>query len=719
MTMKSLRPFSQVILFGTLLSAPVLHAQAPEQCATDVVRQKMIEQNPDLLRQEAEYEHGLQALLQAKASNRDASDTTTYIIPIVFHILYDPSTGSDAHNISDAQIYSAMNILNQDYAKLNPDTTQICCGFLSRAANVHVQFQLATKDPFGNCTNGIDRITTQRSTLAQNYSKLHPWFRDHYLNVWVANSIGSVADFGVSGYAMFPPDVQDDNGALIDGIMMLNTYCGDIGTSGPGSSRTLTHEIGHYLNLQHVWGNGPVATSCGDDGVADTPITKGYQFCPTPAQSMVCNPDSFENYQNYMDYSFCEHMFTKGQRDRMRATLESPVSGRNRLWQDLNHQYTGTAGYELTCGPQADFYALDNFVCQGIPVRFKDNSKRATPTAWAWTFEGGNPATSTDQDPIVSFDEPGEHAVTLTVGNDQGSSSTTKHSAFLVGADYSQVDGLLSEPFNNNNDFQRWSSLNIEGNSSYWYWNQQVGHDAPGSAMLNASNTYNLIQDGLAPNEFHDKDILATPMLDLRFVQNITVSFWYAYSSQAGNPSQITEKLNVYASTSCGKNWSSSPNFSLTGANLVTAGVQSPGYVPLANEWRQATFNLSSLYAKNNVRLKFEYSSGLYSNDLFIDDVNITGSNPVGIDELAQSGGMSLMPNPASNSLTVALDLAGATTGTLSFLDMTGRTIYSQAVNAKEEQLQFDLDKMGITSGVYLVCLKHTNGQRVERLVVR
>ena len=198
----------------------------------------------------------------------------------------------------------------------------------------------------------------------------------------------------------------------------------------------------------------------------------------------------------------------------------------------------------------------------------------------------------------------------------------------------------------------------------------------------------------------------------------VVAAGWYAYSSQAGNPSQITEKLNVFASTSCGKNWSSSPSFSLTGANLVTAGVQSPGYVPLANEWRQATFNLGSLYAKNNVRLKFEYSSGLYSNDLYIDDVNINGIN-VGIDEVAQNGGMALMPNPASNSLTVTLDLAGASNGTLSFLDMTGRTIYSQAVNAKEEQLQFDLAKMGITSGVYLVCLKHANGQRVERLVVR
>ena len=365
----------------------------------------------------------------------------------------------------------------------------------------------------------------------------------------------------------------------------------------------------------------------------------------------------------------------------------------------------------MTCGPEVDFYALDHFVCQGTPVRFKDNSRRATPTSWAWTFEGGNPATSTEEDPIVSFDGPGYHAVTLTAGNDFGSSTTTKWFTFIVGADYSQVDGLLHEPFNTNNDFQRWPTLNIEDNNSYWHWNDQAGHDAPGSAMLNASNTYTLVQDGLAPNEFHDKDLLVTPMLDLRFVQNLTVSFWYAYSSQTGNPSQITESLKVYASTSCGKSWSSTPNLTLAGANLVTAGVQSPGYVPIANEWREATFNLSSFYAKNNVRLKFEYSSGPASNDLYIDDVNIDGVN-VGIDELAQSGGMGLMPNPASNSLTM---VGALFLGLVAVLPYLAGVLFGGGVVSGYNTLIISSAGLLIVVGVVLDTMKQIEAQLMMR----
>jgi hypothetical protein len=155
----------------------------------------------------------------------------------------------------------------------------------------------------------------------------------------------------------------------------------------------------------------------------------------------------------------------------------------------------------------------------------------------------------------------------------------------------------------------------------------------------------------------------------------------------------------------------------LSGPELVTAGIASAGYTPISSDWRQVTVALPPTLKTNHVRIKFEYNSGLFSNDIFIDDVNIGGV--VGIDELAQSGSLILMPNPATDHLTVDLDLAASTGGTLSFLDMTGRVIHRQTVDAGEHQLEFDLAKMGITSGVYLVELQHAHGRRVERLVVR
>jgi PKD repeat protein len=425
-----------------------------------------------------------------------------------------------------------------------------------------------------------------------------------------------------------------------------------------------------------------------------------------------------ENTQNYMEYSYCTHMFTMGQGDRMRAALNSTASGRSNLWQDGNHAFTGIDGYEQTCGPQADFYTLDPFVCVGATVQFKDNSGRATPTSWAWSFEGGDPATSNEQNPTVTFAEPGYHAVTLTCGNEYGSSSVTKTDVVNIGPAYSQVGVSLNEPFNTAGALSQWPNKNWENNSTYWNWNGQVGHDAPGCAMLNASATFDQTQDifGFPGTFFADKDLLLTPMLDLRFLTDGQLNFWYAYATQTPTVDDITESLKVWSSTDCGETWSQ--RRAISGADLVTAGIASPGYVPGAGDWQQVSIALSSIFSTNNVRFAFEFTSGFYSNDIYLDDVNITGSN-VGIDELAQNGGMVLMPNPASDHLSIALDLGAYEHGTLSFLDMTGRIIHEQAVAAGQQQLEFDLRKMGITSGVYLVQIKHANGQRVERLVVR
>ncbi len=900
-------------------AASTLQAQEVKPCATDEVRREMIKQNPDLLRQEAEYEAGLQEYLQMRAGLREGDDSTIYVLPLVFHVLYDPTSTSDAHNISDEQIMQAVDVLNRDYAKLNPDTVDICCGYQSIAANPRLRFQLATKDPFGNCTNGIDRITSIRATNAQDYSKLNPWFRQHYINIWVVRTMSGSA----AGYSQYPSNVQGDMGALRDGVVVLHDYVGEIGTGNPFRARTLTHEIGHFLNLAHTWGSTNEPTvECGDDGVDDTPVTKGHDNClavdlydsfcsympldtfytfqnvtltsgttdPTPAPVMsteipnapavvysqpkavgvsansqvagsfsfsdwgVGAPDSattyaeltgtmslsdyyeftltpelgrsmtlsglsfwvdraangprtfavrssivgynanlsssvdtnglqvvspnviffrndsagtrykvnitvsgdsyrnlpgpatfriyawnaedasghftvdslavagqfgiIENTQNYMEYSYCTHMFTLGQKDRMRAALNSEVSSRNNLWTDGNHQYTGINGYELTCAPQAGFYTMTQFVCPGTNVQFKDNSSHATPTSWSWTFEGGNPATSDQQNPMVSFNDPGPHNVTLTVSNDNGSSTTSKWNAVVVSSNYNEMADPMHEPFNGQNEFNRWNTVNYEGNASYWHWNGSVGHNAAGSAMLNASNTYTLVQDLFSSPDAYlaDVDLLVTPNLALPFANNLNVSFWYAYSTQSSTTTDVTEQLRVYASSNCGQTWLLRET--LEGGDLVTAGVRSAGYTPTGDEWREASFTLPSSFAGSQVRLKFEFTSSLASNDLFIDDINIGASN-VGIAEVGLNGNLGLMPNPATNHLTVMVDLAGSDKGTLTFMDMTGRTIHTEAVQAGVQEMQFDLEKMGLSRGVYLVQLKHANGQRTGRLVVR
>lgn len=688
-------------------SSLLLNAQAPGGfgCGTDQARAQLLLADPGLAHAEALYESGLQTYLQAKAGLRDDGDTVIYHIPIVFHILYDPTSLTDNHNLPDQSIYDAVELLNTDYRKRNADTSVICCGFEAIAADSRIQFDLATKDPFGNCSNGVDRVTTQRSSRSGDFSKVSGWPRDHYLNIWVVNGIASP---GVAGYAYFPADTQDGLGSLRDGVVILSTSL---------VSFALVHEIGHYLNLQHVWGsNNDAGAACGDDGVEDTPITKGFNLvCPGPINNDICDPGIHENYQNYMDYSYCSVMYTNGQRDRMRATLNNNIAQRNNLWQPANMAYTGIHGNEITCAPEPDFYTLTPFVCPNTQLQLKANVKRATATYWNWTFEGGNPATSTDQDPFVSFEEPGYHTVTLTAGNDQGENTVSKEYTIRIGANYSEVNGLLDQPFNNINDFWSWPTVNYEDNDTYWGWSDNVGHDAPGCAKLNASLSYNQVQDIFPGNTFSDQDILMTPIMDLQNVSAIQLSFWFAYKTRTNVAADITESLAVEFSIDCGKTWLLKDN--ITGGELVTAGIGNANYTPQVGDWRQVVLNMSSIVQDDHVRFRFRYKSGLFSNDLFLDDVNISGI--VGIAENEQAVTISLFPNPATDHVSINLDLGTARAGTLTMLDVTGRTVHTQAVRKGEKQLDLDLEKLDIPSGIYMVRLENGVGQRTEKLVVR
>jgi PKD repeat protein len=194
--------------------------------------------------------------------------STVYTIPVVFHIIHQYGI----ENISDAQVINQVAILNRDYGLKNADTSDIVPEFKSLRADVSIQFKLATIDPYGNCTNGIEHIYSHETNEGDDNSKLNGWHRDKYLNVWVVNSMEN----GVAGYAFYPTSV-DGGGFIKDGVIILDNFIGSIGTSSERNSRALTHEIGHWLGLPHVWGNNNnPGERCGDDEIADTPITKGH-----------------------------------------------------------------------------------------------------------------------------------------------------------------------------------------------------------------------------------------------------------------------------------------------------------------------------------------------------------------------------------------------------------------------------------------------------------
>ncbi len=236
-------------------------------------------------------------------------------IPVVFHVVYKTA----AQNISDAQCIAQIAQLNLDYARKNADTTNTPTAFRSLGIDTKIQFCLAQRDPNGLATTGIiHKSTTSASFIDDDKVKSsttggdNAWSSSNYLNIWVCNLGNSLL-----GYAQFPGDV-----AATDGVVLLYSSVGSVlspGTAAPYQyGRTATHEVGHWLNLYHIWGD----ASCGNDLVNDTPTqSTSNSGCPTYPHRTCSNTTSGDMYMNYMDYTDdgCMNIFTSGQTARMNA----------------------------------------------------------------------------------------------------------------------------------------------------------------------------------------------------------------------------------------------------------------------------------------------------------------------------------------------------------------------------------------------------------------
>ncbi len=244
-------------------------------------------------------------------------------IPVVVHIVYN----SSIENISDNQVISQIEILNKDFRRLNADSNNTPIAFRSVAADCNIEFCLANKDPNGNTTTGITRTQTSLSSFGTNNDVkftssggVDAWNTNEYLNIWVCD-LGN----GLLGYAQFP-----GGNPTTDGVVCHYRYFGDIGTaSSPYElGRTATHEVGHYLNLRHIWGD----ANCGDDFCNDTPEQSASNGgCPNYPKTSSCsgNGQNGDMFMNYMDYTYdgCMNMFTSDQKDRMIASINNFRSG--------------------------------------------------------------------------------------------------------------------------------------------------------------------------------------------------------------------------------------------------------------------------------------------------------------------------------------------------------------------------------------------------------
>lgn len=733
-------------------------SQTTDRCGNDL--QKMIV-DPEFKENYQAFEANFIDYLQhANLRDLERSQSGKYIIPVVVHVLHLGGT----ENISNAQVKSQITALNTLFSMESPGLSNISsfpafdtvtpyfnnadtC-FVSGAGSLMLnrfEFRLATKDPQGNCTDGIIRIYTEKADDAEDgtrFKQTSYWNRSDYFNIWV---IKSFPDASLLGYAQFPFAGLTST----DGIAILQNVFGTTGTATGHTGATPTHEAGHFLGLIHIWGD----AECGSDGVDDTPIHFDKNFSgpgcfPLPktatcysdtnstdsalnAMNLIRRDSIGEMWMNFMDYTDdnCQWMFSEGQYARMNGVMQT-YSFRGSMSDPANVIATGTddASQASPChaDPIADLWSRDgsnNFIvkkliCAGGDLTYRDGTYNLSnpgsdPHTRAWDFPGGTPSTSTTAAPVIVYNTPGDYDATLTSTNADGASTKTWTNYVHVSSTTADETNIVYY-----DDFEYSTSLyeqgkwiNLDqgvGSGNKWEQSTSAGYMSSKSMVMRNSN-----------NVLYEQDFLITPSYDMTTITNDKLYFKFAGARRTTSPfiSQ-NDKLQVYVSTNCGENWTTRAikvdgvNKSyLAGDTLYSAGLYPSGFTPTnASQWNEGEvdLNIAPYNVATNLRVMFVWTSGgPYGNDFYIDQINITNSTSIGIEENMGQIDYNVYPNPNTDVSQVYFKLQNDAKVTVDVLDIAGRVvkvIYSGDLPAGEQYYQLNNADFN-AAGIYMVRL--------------
>jgi len=388
----------------------------------------------------------LQTQNYANRARTHRIEESTIVIPVVVHVIYSNSN----ENISTAQIQSQIDVLNADFRRLNGDRVNTPSTFAGVAADINIEFVLANTDPNGNPTSGITRKSSSRTSWGTNDEMksasnggVNAWDTDKYLNMWVCNIGG-----GILGYAQFP-----GGPASTDGVVMSPQY---FGSSAGGSGfylsapfdkgRTTTHEVGHWLNLRHIWGDGNCSA---DDFVSDTPNAGAPNYgCPSHPSTSCSSADMFMNYMDYVDDN-CMNMFTEGQKTRMRA-LFAPGGARESFASNTGGGSGGGGSTAPTYCTSQGNDATYEWIAQVNFGSFTNNSAGASYTDFTSSTvnlsEGANSVSFT---PGFSGQAYNEHWKVWIDFNEDGDFTDAGEEVFSQGLSNTTVSGTLTIPAGN------------------------------------------------------------------------------------------------------------------------------------------------------------------------------------------------------------------------------------------------------------------------------
>lgn len=672
-------------------------------CGTDQYHAERVAENPEL--ETILHNQIYRAANSPLAADRDGE----IVIPVVVHILHDNGEG----NISNEQVLSGIEMLNEDFCRLNADTIDtrddVGAPFLEHASNMGIRFELAKLDPDGNCTNGIQRrYVGSRSYNCDNAAKhyftggLDGWNRNHYFNIWIVNSIDSGGGGTTLGYAEFPYGGGSSN----YGVIIRNDAYGKTGTAS--GDRTLTHEVGHCLGLLHTFQGGCHWGACNENGdyCCDTPpVAEAQWSCVTTQNTCDEIPggdtydfDALDQFENFMSYSPCQNMYSEDQKNIVLYNLENIGFLQNLVDPD-NYDINGVGLPEVLC--KAQFQSdYPTAICAGESLTFYDDSY-ATVTSWNWTFDGGSPATSIEENPTITYDAPGVYAVSLEVSDGITNVSTTSE-GYVVVLSETGITLPYSEGFETLSgipDNERFLILD-EDEEDRWERTDLASYTGDHCAYI--------------PNRGNDNetlDELISGTIDLSGVdeeEDIIFNFKYAYLKRYD---YNDEWLRFYISNDCGETWALRKNIH---GDELSEERQSSSYFPEdQSEWTQVNItNINSTYYTSGFRFKFQFEND-NGNNIFIDDINMYSSSMAHLNESdTESLKLDVYPNPSDGMINLSIDGYSGGAVNVGLWNTMGQEImplYNGDLQSGSSTLNFDLST--VKPGIYFIRLINENGQ--------
>ena len=731
------------LLLILFVSAFTINAQ--RNCGSMDHHHQLLEDDPSLQHRMDAIEKATQQFI----NNPQKAVSGIITIPVVVHVVYNTA----AQNISTAQINSQIDILNEDFRRLNSDAD----GTWPQAADAEIEFCLASVDPNGNPTDGITRTSTSVTAHGTNNSVKFDsqggkdaWPSSDYLNVWVCNIGG-----GILGYAQFP-----GGPANTDGVVNGYQYFGNTGTATApfDLGRTMTHEVGHYLNLRHIWGDG----ACGvDDFVSDTPTSDAPNYgCATGHVS--CS--STDMVQNYMDYSddACMNLLTEGQKTRMRALFDTGGFRESLLSSGgcgAPNPPTCTDGIQngdetgVDCGGSS---------CPACPPGCTDNEVTMTiildnyPEETSWTitdsngstlYSGGTYGNLPDGSTVTEtfcladgcydyniFDSYGDGiccsygngSYTLTDSNggvlaSGGAFGSSESTNFCFGGgggptctdgiqngDETGVDcgGTVCPPCStgctdtdiNFNDFE----------SGWGIWNDGGSDCARRFDPARSIGNYSIrLRDNT------NSSVMTTDVLNLDGFEEVTVDFsYYAVGMENGEDFWLQVSVNGGASY-----------------QTLTTYARGTDYENGVREFE--TVVITGAFT-NNTRFRFRCDASVNNDQVFIDNVELTGctngstriigpadvNTAITVEESASIESISTFPNPTYGELYVQINSLQEDNVQMMMVDPQGRLVSKELISTTKGLNNVKVDVTDYEAGVYFLHIISGEQKFVEKVFV-